>query len=316
MRSPAAAPARDPLACGDPIAERRFAYARAAAADGDFAAAADVLEQALERAPDWAAAWFALGEAREKLGRRQGAAEAFQATLAADPEDAQGAAARLALLGAGAAPNALPQAYIARLFDDYAPRFDRHLRESLAYRAPALILAALDDAAPSRRFACVLDVGCGTGLMGAAIRDRVERLAGVDLSQAMIAKARERGVYDALIVGDATAALIDRSLAPFDLVVAADSLVYFGDLGPLFAAVAAGLTGDGLFAFSIETTEGDGFRLQPTLRFAHSRAYIEMTARESGLSPLLLRCASTRREAGADAPGLICVFGAGQRVEK
>ena len=44
------------------------------------------------------------------------------------------------------------------------------------------------------------------------------------------------------------------------------------------------------------------------MRFAHSRPYVEATAREVGLRPLLIQSASTRREAGADAPGLICVF--------
>ena len=128
--------AHDPLACGDLIAERRFAYAKAAAEDGDWSAAAEIFEQALERAPHWAAAWFALGEAREKLGDVEGAADAFRSALAADPSDAQGAAARLALIGRGEATRALPQAYVARLFDDYAPRFDAHLTEQFGLSRP------------------------------------------------------------------------------------------------------------------------------------------------------------------------------------
>ena len=75
----------------------------------------------------------------------------------------------------------------------------------------------------------------------------------------------------------------------FDLIVAADALVYFGDLAPLFAAVGTALTADGLFAFSVETRDGDGFKLEPTMRFAHSRAYVETTAREAGLRSLLTR---------------------------
>ena len=90
---------KDLLASGDLIADRRYGYGRAAAGDGDFSAAADLFEQALERAPDWAAALFALGDARERLGRREAAAEAFRQALAADPSDALGAAARLALIG-------------------------------------------------------------------------------------------------------------------------------------------------------------------------------------------------------------------------
>ncbi len=216
--------------------------------------------------------------------------------------------ARLALIGRGDAPAALPPAYVARLFDDYASRFDKHLIKNLGYRAPALIADALSAVAPGRRFASALDLGCGTGLMGEALRDRVDHLTGVDLSAAMIAKARERGIYDELMVGDAAARSMREPPSAFDLIVAADALVYVGDLAPLFAAVAMALTADGLFAFSVETCEGDGFRLEPTMRFAHSRAYVETTAREVGLQPLLVRSASTRREAGADAPGLICVF--------
>ena len=140
---------RDPLASGDLIAERRFAYARAAAKEGDWSTAAELFEQALEPAPHWAAAWFALGEAREKLGALDAAAQAFRETLVADPTDAQGATARLALIGRGAAPAGLPQAYVARLFDDYAPRFDRHLTKNLGYRAPALIAEALSALAPA-----------------------------------------------------------------------------------------------------------------------------------------------------------------------
>ena len=96
----------------------------------------------------------------------------------------------------------------------------------------------------------------------------------------------------------------------FDLIVAADSLVYVGDLAPLFIVVGRALRADGLFAFSIQSHEGDGFKLEPTMRFAHSRAYIETTAHEAGLRSLLTRPASTRREAGRDTQGLIYVFAA------
>ena len=301
--------ARDPLAASDLIAERRFAYAKGAAKDGDWSAAADLYEQTVEQAPQWAAAWFGLAEAREKLGDLDAAARAFRGTLAADPADAQGAGARLALIGRGDVPDALPPAYVARLFNDYAPRFDVHLIKNLGYRAPALIADGLSAAAPDRRFASALDFGCGTGLMGEALRDRVDRLTGVDLAPGMIAKARQRGAYDELEVGDAVAMLTSGLRGAFDLILAADALVYIGDLAPLFAAVGTALASDGLFAFSVETCEGDGFKLEPTMRFAHGRRYVETKAHKAGFRPLLIQSESTRREAGADAPGLICVFG-------
>ena len=298
----------DPLVSRDLIAGRRFAYARAAAAEGDFSAAAELFEQTLERAPRWAGAWFALGDAREKLGDLDGAAHAFRMSLALDPADAQGAAARLALIGRGEAPGALPEAYVARLFDDYAPRFEAHLLTNLGYRGPALIIDALDEIAAGRRFPSAVDLGSGAGLMGEALRSRVDHLTGVDLSAAMIAQARERGIYDRLALGEAAAMLRRQPPGAFGLIVAADMLVYVGDLKPLFEATSAALTVGGLFAFSVETHDGDGFRLEATMRFAHSCAYVERTAGEAGLRPLLIWSASARREAGADAPGLICVF--------
>src|SRR5579871_1398263 len=152
----------DPLSCADPLADRRFAYGRAAADAGDWPTAVDLYEQAGELAPRWAPAQFALGEARERLGDADGAVRAWRACLALDPEDRQGAAARLALLE-GATPQQLSPGYVARLFDDYAPRFEDHLAGTLGYRGPELLICALDEASPRRRFEAVLDIGCGTG---------------------------------------------------------------------------------------------------------------------------------------------------------
>ncbi len=299
---------KDALACGDLLAYRRYAYAQSAAQEGDWRAAAEVLEQALERAPGWAPALFALGEARETLGDRTGATEAFAATLRADPSDALGAGARLALLGAGQAQTVLPNAYVARLFDDYAPRFDEHLTGDLGYRGPALVVDALDGLDAVRRFPHCLDLGCGTGLMGAALRTRVDRLVGVDLSPAMIAKARETGRYDALDVGEGVDFLARRDRDAFDLVVAADVLAYLGDLANIDRAVARALSPGGLFAFTVEADTGETFRLGPTMRFAHSRNYVLATAAAAGLQPLALVDAWARHEAGREVPGLVCVF--------
>ncbi len=298
----------DPLACNDLVVHSRYAYARAAAEDGDWLAAAEVLEQALERAPQWPPALFALGEALEKLGETERAAEAFRASLAADPRDSQGAAARLALLGASPAPTTLPPAYLARLFDDYAPRFDKHLTEALGYRGPAQITETLATIAPGRRFAAALDLGCGTGLAGVALRARVEHFTGVDISPAMVEKARALQIYDALEVGGIIAHL-QRFEQAFDLIVAADAFVYFGDLNDVFAAAARALRRDGLFAFTVEAFAGEGYRLNATMRFSHTRAYVEATAAAADLRSLAVKPDWARREAGGEAPGLVCAFG-------
>jgi predicted TPR repeat methyltransferase len=292
---------------GDPIADRRYAYAESAARDGDWRAAAEVLEQALERAPQWAPAWLALGEAREKLAEAESAVAAYRAALALDPEDPLGAAPRLARLSA-VSPTALPQAYVRELFDDYAPRYEKHLTEGLSYRGPRLIVQALNDIAPGRRFARAFDRGCGNGLMGAALRSRVETSIGVDLSPAMATKARHRGVYDEAETGEICAFLESRAAASADLIVAADALPYFGDLNRLFLAVARALALGGFFVFTAEACEGEGYRLGATLRFAHSRSYLSKGAAEAGFDVRLLEPAAARQEKGRDAPGWVCLF--------
>lgn len=296
----------DPLRSDDPIAERRFLYARDAAHEGDWAAAADVLAQTVEIAPRWPAAWFALGEARQHLGEFTGARAAFAEAARLDPGDAHGASLRLAALD-GASPAALPSAYVTRLFDDYAPRFNTHLIGDLKYRGPELIAAAIEAVAPSRKFRRAVDLGCGSGLAGAVFRARVGHLIGVDLSSGMIKEARATDLYDELHIGDFVTFLASLSLEDVDLIVAADAFVYLGDLAPVLAAIRGALTPDGLAAFSLECEPGESFHFSDALRFRYSRAYLERMLIEAGLSAVSLAEGSERQEAGRDAPSLIAV---------
>src|SRR2546421_2416231 len=159
-----------PVSSGDLIADRRYAIAKDLEARGDLAAAADLLTQALERAPGFCVAWFAFAEVRERLGDRTGAAEAFRQALRLDPNDIQGAGLRLARLEARNEP--MPPAYVRTLFDQYAPRYERALVEELAYCAPRLLRDAVGRVRTARglafQFRRMLALGCGTGLAGAA----------------------------------------------------------------------------------------------------------------------------------------------------
>ncbi len=201
----------------------------------------------------------------------------------------------------------MPPAYVARLFDDYAPRFDRHLTETLGYRGPELILAALDAVAPGRQFGVALDLGCGSGLAGRALRARVGRLIGVDLSDGMVAQARTTGVYDEVTAGDLIAFLAAREAGGADLAVAADALVYLGDLRPVCAGAAAALMAGGLFAFTVESGEA-AFALGESLRFRHSDAHMREAAKAAELRVALLAPASTRCEGGIEAAGRVVVL--------
>lgn len=294
------------LASGDLAADRRLEWALASAREGDHAGAADLAAQALERAPGFAAAWFALGEAREALGERAQAGEAYARALALRPDDPFGAGARAARLS-GATPDGLAPAYVRGLFDDYAQRFDAHLTGTLAYRGPAMLREAVIAQAP-RRFAHALDLGCGTGLSGEAFRDLCDHLEGCDLSGAMIAKARAKGIYDRLETEDLTAFLARRAAGSCDLVLAADVFVYLGDLGPIFAGVSRALAPGGVFAFTTQAISDGGphWRLLDDLRFGHSPAYLARALGAAGFSARI-EAVSTRRDRGADVPGQLVV---------
>lgn len=292
------------MSSGNLTADRRFAYAQMLRKDGDFAAAADVLAQALELAPRWAEGHFALAETLVEAGRKYDAAPVFTQYLDLDPADSMGAAVKLALI-TETRPPAMPPAYIERLFDEYAPRFEKALLGKLHYRAPQLLAEALDACVPGRRFARCFDLGCGTGLAGLAVRDRVDWLGGVDLSAAMIKGARDKNIYDELIVGEMTQALSGLA-APCDLIVAADVLTYVGALEELFSAVREKLAPGGLFAFTLQRHDGEGFVLGAEHRFSHSRVYIENLAR--AFRVLKIAEAVSRREKGADVPGLLAVL--------
>jgi predicted TPR repeat methyltransferase len=293
---------------GDLIADRRYAIARDLEQRGDLAAAADLLAQALERAPDFSAAWFALGEIRERLGDRDSAREAFRQALALDPQDAQGAGLRLARLEARIAP--MPSAYVRTLFNQYAPRYEDALVRELAYCAPRLLRDAVERVQTARglplRFRRVLDLGCGTGLAGEAFADCCENMFGNDLSPAMIEGARRKKIYAGLLVADLTEALA-REQERADLIIAADAFVYFPDLEPLCRAAARVLEPGGLFAFTTETHAGEGVVLGEKLRYAHSAAHVRAALERAGLSVPILASASPRNEAGIPVPGLVAV---------
>ncbi len=287
---------------GDLSADRRYQWALGALEGRDFEAARDLFAQTLELAPDWAPAWFGLGQAQEALGRLDDATAAYRAALEHDPADASGASLRLARL-AGAAPASAPRAYVKTLFDQYAPKFDRHLVAALAYRGPDILRDVVARAAPGRTFEDMLDLGCGAGLAGEAFRDRAQRMTGIDLSPAMMEQAHAKGLYDRLIAADLLDFLREEPEASADLAVAADVFVYIGDLGPVFSGVARALKPGGLFAFTTQSRPDGAYGVGEDMRFSHSQAYLRHVAAQAGFAVQELARAVTRKDRGADVPG-------------
>ena len=304
---------------GDLLADRRYAYAKSSFDEADWVAAADLARQALELAPNFTAAWFLLGEACAEIavGRNAGTARteavaAFATARRLDPEDVLGAGLRLALLGEADQHGAMSPAYVRSLFDEYAIRFDRHLRQGLRYRAPELLHGAVRRACSLGlrpfRFESMLDLGCGTGLAAEVFREECRSIAGIDLSPAMVRKAEAKRVYDEVSVGDLVAWLSGRPPGEADLVVAADVFVYMADLQPVFEAAARALARDGLLAFTVQAHAGEGVVLGEDHRYAHGEGYLRSLAAAASLDPVIVDAASTRQDRGRDVPGLLMVL--------
>ncbi len=294
--------------CGDAGLDRRFRWAQGSLEAGDAATAAELFASVAEGAPGWAPAWYHLGLARAKLGEAEPAAEALACYLTLDPADRLGAGLVLSRLGRAEGGTAMSPAYVAALFDDYAPRFDSHLVEKLGYSGPAALMSTLRQyRGGSLRFRRALDLGCGTGLMARSLDGAAETLLGVDLSAGMLEEARRTGLYAGLRQGDVVA-FLDEETLPADLILAADVLVYLGDIAPLFQATRQRLGPGGLFAFTVQAHAGQGFVLGEDARFAHSERYLRGTAEAAGLAVALLEPASIRQDRGRPVLGFVAVL--------
>lgn len=307
-------PARLFLSSGDLMADRRFDFARDLQLKGDLAAAADLLLQATELAPDFASAWFTLGEIRQRLGERNAAIAAFRKARDADPDDRHGAGLRLTLLGAEPLA-AMPQAYVRALFDQYAPKFEAALVGDLGYRGPALlfkaVLSARSAVSKPAFFERAIDLGCGTGLAATAFARGVDHFTGIDLSPRMIERARASGLYAQLEVGEMLEGLRSKPDASADLILAADAMVYVPDLAPLLREAGRVLAAGGLLAFTVETHGGEGVVLGAGLRYAHSAGYVRASVGDAGLALSRLEDLSARNEDSAPVPGLVVVAAKG-----
>jgi predicted TPR repeat methyltransferase len=240
------------------------------------------------------------------LGDLDAAVRIFEEWLADEPDDPI-ARHMLAACTRRDVPARASDAFVATTFDSFAASFESKLQQ-LSYRAPALIAAMLEDAGlrPAKQLD-VLDAGCGTGLCGPLVAPYARRVTGVDLSSGMLAHANGKGVYDELVRAELTAYL-DTHRAAFDVIVSADTLVYFGRLEEVVAALAAALRPTGIVIFTLEHLTGSGadveFRLEWHGRYAHARPYVERVLARAGLRPEIVH-AELRTEAGAPVAGLV-----------
>ncbi|MBM3345402.1 MAG: methyltransferase domain-containing protein [Betaproteobacteria bacterium] len=196
-----------------------------------------------------------------------------------------------------------PESYVRETFDAFAGGFEQRLVGELDYRVPAQLVALARRRVGAAGGLDVLDLGCGTGLVGQSLErpgTLARSLVGIDLSTRMLDEARRKACYTSLQQADIAAWLAGAPGAHFDLVIAADVFIYFGELDAVFADVGRTLRAGGLFAFSVETTEQGRWQLLRSGRYAQSDAYIaELYSRHGLILEERLPVAIRRGVAGA-----------------
>lgn len=290
-------------------------FRRAISVKDDYALAYQSLAHALRKAGQTEEAdrveqqaHWAAGEARRSSESRRNAAgsvESLERKITPSKEALELHYA-LAALTKVAPPTTVPPAAVSGLFDKYADHFDEHLQGKLQYRAPQLLVDALMKLNPATPMDA-MDLGCGTGLCGPLLRPAARTLVGVDLSPAMIDKARERNVYDRLDVADVVQALRDAP-AGYDLLISADVIIYMGDLQPVFEAATTALRPGGRFAFTVEAGSGDRYELRKNRRYTHAKPYLQHLAAMYGFAEETFDTVVLRLEAEKPVAGYLVIL--------
>ena len=247
----------------------------------------------------------------EKAGDIDAAVKAYEEVLAIDPEDHGGAAVRIASMGRGETPPKAPDAYVETLFDQQAEAFEDILVDQLGYAVPMVVRQRLQtlELGPFKR---MLDLGCGTGLTGEALRDMATDITGMDLSENMVEIAHEKDIYETLYVAEIEDFLEDNDDDAFDLITATDVLPYLGALEPLFFGAAENMVEGGLFIFSSETLPsetmaGRPYMVGPHQRFAHSETYIRERLAATGFDIVEVTDINVRMQDGHPTPGHLVI---------
>jgi predicted TPR repeat methyltransferase len=277
--------------------------------------AMECLKTAISLKPDHDQAYEKLGMILYRAGKTKELAELYADWVKYNPNNPTARHMYAAAAGE-AVPDRASDDYVRTTFDGFADTFDENLLE-LGYRAPQLLADALErhlgPHAPRNPLA-ILDAGAGTGLCGPLLRARARSLVGVDLSPGMLEKARARHCYDELVAMELCEFMRDRPAA-FDVVLSADTLVYFGALEEVLAAARACLRRDGLLAFTVERWESDEpdarFHMGPHGRYMHAEAYVRRALVEAGFRPAEILPVVLREELGTEVAGMVVVATAG-----
>lgn len=262
---------------------------------------------ALEKEPDNPETLQNVAAIYLKKGKAQDAIDIYKTILKHDPNNSEIQHIVNALSG-GQTPDRSPNAYVKNLFNHYASYYDRHLQTHLHYDVPEQLVQAIEEESQCGETESwrVLDLGCGTGLVGERIKHLASHLTGVDVSPNMVQQAEKKGIYNDLMIGDLNN--IFDSQADMDVVIAGDVFTYIGDLHEIFTKTYDVLKPNGIFAFTVEKTNEDDYVLQRTIRYAHNKKYIEKLSLDNGFTIERLANITLRRQHGHPVEGYLVIL--------
>ena len=249
--------------------------------------------QAIALKPDYAKAHFNLGNTLIKLERLEEAQASYSQAIALKP-DYSSAKHMLAAL-TGETTETAPRDYVKNLFDNFAAKFESSLVDDLEYKIPRVIAEIIIKDSKFDLLGSIVDLGCGTGLFGVEIKQFCEHLEGIDLSEKMLDEAMKKDIYNKLIKEDILAYLSNASLN-FDYFVSTDVFVYIGDLSDIFRLIKSRNTTGGKLVFTTEDYDGDGFFLEQSGRYSHSKKYIVGLCKKFGFELRHFETQALRKE--------------------
>lgn len=184
--------------------------------------------------------------------------------------------------------------YNRLLFDGFAESYEQTL-QNIDY---AVVNKIAEIAQPLT--GKILDLGCGTGLAGAKLKTPANTFYGIDLSAAMLEKAKAKNAYRTLEQADALTYL-QQHKNEFSAIIAADVFCYFGNLQPLLNAAS-----HAPIIFSIEIDlQAENYKIQPNGRYKHNPQYVENLLKQAGYTAIKSYPLVLRKENGLNVDGLI-----------
>ena len=296
-------------------ASLRHQIARILADSGDHMGAVAVFTELLQENPN--SPVLLVDRLRVHLKAQQNAQAILdgEALLAIEPDSA---VYRFYLdMARGLTPATQPAALVAELFDGFALRYDQYWTGQLLYKLPRDVAQMINEWHPDRQ-GDVLDLGCGTGLLGACLGPIKGVLVGVDLSGQMIAQAGRHQVYDSFHQVNLLDALQATPENLYHVITALDVLNYVGNLEAVIPNACRILLPGGRFVFSCEAGahEEADYTLPMTYRYTHRRNYVQRLLDEAGFKNVVIEDRVLRYEAEQPVHGFLVTAVKQQASEK